>query len=81
MRPQFLATAAVVAVSLLCGCMSVHAQIPEDMVRHYARKEGADVGAICSHGGQSYSEGAIVCMGDRLMVCDPVGRWASESGC
>ena len=77
----------IVAISLLAltaltGCVSLHAAVPEEVVRqHIAREEGLEMAAICSHEGQSYSEGAVACMAERRMACDPTGRWVEEGGC
>ena len=76
-----------VAVSLLAlvtlsGCVAFHAHLPEDAVRrHMAREDGVEMGAICSHGGQTYSEGAIACMDAQRVVCYASGRWAAEGPC
>ena len=65
----------MVAVFAL-GCFSLHAHVPGDVVRqHVARENGVELGAICSHEGDSYSEGAVVAMGEREMACDAQGRW------
>lgn len=78
---------AVVAISLLAlatltGCLSLHADVPEAVIRHHiAHEEGIDLGAICSHEGKTYSEGAITCMAAQRMVCDPTGRWAQNGDC
>ncbi len=76
----------IVAISLLAlvtlsGCLSLHANLPDEMVRHIAREDGFDLGAICSHEGRSFSEGAIVCMEKRRMTCDPTGRWVQDGTC
>jgi hypothetical protein len=76
----------IVAISLLglatlSGCLSLHADLPDEMVRHIARKDGVELGAICSHEGQSFSEGAIVCMAKRRMTCDPSERWVQDGTC
>ena len=76
----------IVAISLLAlttlsGCLSLHADLPPEMVRHIARKDGVELSAICSHDGRSFSEGAIVCMAERRMTCDPSGRWAQDDTC
>ena len=77
----------ILAVSLLglatlTGCLSLHADVPGDVIRHHiAREEGVDLGAICSHEGGSFSEGAIVCMAKQRMTCDPTGRWAESGAC
>lgn len=47
----------IVAISLLAlttlsGCMTLHATVPEEAVRHHiAREHGVELGAICSHEG------------------------------
>ena len=76
----------IVAISLLAlvtfsGCMSLHAELSEEMVRYIAREEGAELGAICSHEGNSFSEGATVCMVKRRMTCDANGRWVQDDSC
>ena len=66
----------------LAGCLSLHANVPEDAVRrHIAHEEGKELGAICSHEGRSYSEGALACMAGRRMSCDASGRWVEAGGC
>jgi len=49
----------ILALVTLSGCMTVHAYLPDEMVRHIARKDGVELGAICSHEGRSFSEGAV----------------------
>ena len=71
----------VLALATLGGCMTLHADLPEEMVRHMARKDGVELGAICSHEGRSFSEGAIVCMADLRMSCDATGRWGQDGSC
>ena len=77
----------IVAISLLTlatlsGCLSLHADIPEEVVRrHIAREDGVDLGAICSHEGRSFSEGAVACMTGQRMTCDPTGRWVRDGAC
>ena len=76
----------IVTISLLAlgmtGCLSLHADVPEDVVRrHMAHEEGLELAAICSHAGQTYSEGAVACMAERRMVCDPEGRWVQDGDC
>ena len=77
----------IVAISLLAlttlgGCMSLHANIPEEVVRrHMAHEDGVELSAICSQQGQSFSEGAIVCMAKRSMTCDATGRWVQDGAC
>ncbi|MEM7409647.1 MAG: hypothetical protein AAF430_05330 [Myxococcota bacterium] len=77
----------IAAISLLIlatftGCLSLHAQVPEDVVRqHAAQEEGLEFAAICSHEDRRFSEGASVCMTERRMVCDPSGRWMREGDC
>ena len=76
----------IVAISLLAlatlsGCISLHADLPEELVRHMAREDGVELSAICSHEGRNFSEGAIVCMTDRRMTCDPTGRWMQDGDC
>ena len=71
----------VLALTAFSGCMTLHADLPEEMVRHLARKDGVDLSAICSHEGRNFSEGAIVCMAARRMTCDPTGRWIGGDAC
>ena len=76
----------VLAISLLAlatfsGCLAIHANLPEEMVRHLAREDGVELGAICSHNGKSFSEGAVVCMANRRMTCDPSERWVQDGNC
>ncbi len=72
----------LLALATLSGCITLHADIPEDVVRrHIAREDGVDLGAICSHEGKSFSEGAIACMAERRMTCDPTGRWVKDGAC
>ena len=71
----------LLALVSLTGCMTFHAHIPEEMVRHMARKDGVELGSICVHEGQSYSEGASICMAERRMTCDPNGRWVQDGAC
>ena len=66
----------------LTGCMSLHADLPEDAVRHHmAREDGIQLAAICLHDGQNSSEGAIACMAGRRMSCGPTGRWVPDGNC
>lgn len=77
----------IVAISLfalvsLTGCLTFHADVPADAVRqHMAREDGIELGAICSHEGRSFSEGATLCMAERRMVCDPRARWVQDDAC
>jgi hypothetical protein len=77
----------IVAISLLAltafsGCLTLRADIPEEVVRqHVAREEGIDLAAICSHEGRSFSEGAIACMAEQRMACGPTGRWTRDGDC
>lgn len=69
------------AAAGLGGCMSLHANVPEDAVRrHMAKEEGLELAALCSLDGRTFSEGALVCMADRRMTCDPSGRWIPAEG-
>ncbi len=73
---------AVLALATLTGCVSLHAKVPEDVVRlHAAREEGLTLPASCQMDGQAYSEGAAVCMTGRRMTCDPNGRWVQDGAC
>jgi hypothetical protein len=76
-----IAAITFLALFMLSGCMSIHANVPDDMVRHIAREDGVDIGATCSHGGESFSEGAISCMAGQRMSCDPTGRWVQDGSC
>jgi hypothetical protein len=70
------------ALSSLSGCLALHANVPEEAVRlHMVHEKGIDLGAICSHEGRSFSEGAVACMAGRRMTCDPTGRWAQDGAC
>ena len=77
----------IVAISLLAlttlsGCLSLHANVSEEVIRrHMAREDGVELGAICSQEGQTFSEGAIVCMAKRTMTCNPTGRWVQDGDC
>ena len=72
----------LLAPALLCGCMTLHADIPEEAVRHHlAREEGVVLAASCSHEGKRFSEGASACMTGRRMICDETGRWAQDGDC
>ena len=79
--PSLLVSFLVLALAALGGCMSVHAKVPEDAVRQMARKDGADLAAICSHDGRSFSEGAMLCMTGHRMICDTAGRWIDQGEC
>ena len=74
-------TLSLLALVTLTGCFSIHAHLPEDMVRHMAREDGVDLAAICSHDGRTFSEGAIVCMDSRRAICDSAGRWDHDGSC
>ena len=67
-------------LATLTGCVSVQADVPEEVVRHMARQDGVDLGATCSQDGKRFSEGAISCMANQRMVCDPAGRWVQDRG-
>ena len=77
----------IVAISFLTlatlsGCVSLHADVPEEVVRHHiAREDGIELAAICSHEGRSFSEGAVACMAGQRMSCDPDGRWVQGGSC
>jgi hypothetical protein len=72
---------AITATIALSGCLSLHADLPERMVRHIAREDGVELPAICTHEGQIFSEGAVVCMTDRRMICDSTERWVQDDSC
>lgn len=74
-------TISLFALLTLGGCMSFRANVPAEVVRQYARKDGMDVAAVCDQAGKSFSEGAIVCMADREMTCDDAGRWVANGTC
>ena len=72
----------LLALTTLTGCMSLHAKIPEDVVRrHAAREHGVELASVCSHEGKSFSEGAVACMAGGRMTCDPSGRWVRNGDC
>ncbi len=71
----------VLALAAFTGCITLHAEVPEEMVRHIAREDGVELGAICSHEGRKFSEGSVVCMSKRQMICDPHERWAQGDAC
>ncbi len=72
----------LLALATLSGCLSLHADIPEEAVRlHLAREEGIELAAICSYEAKSFSEGAIACMSGRRMTCAPTGRWIQDGAC
>ena len=77
----------ITAISLLVlavftGGFSLHAQVPEEVVRQHAmQEEGIELASICSHEDRRFSEGASVCMIERRMVCDPSGRWQRDGDC
>ena len=75
---------ALLSLALLTGCMTLQADIPEDVIRvHAAAEHDIELAAMCSHEGKTYSEGAITCMAEQRMTCDPDGRWiaAADGGC
>jgi len=78
-----IATHSLLALATLTtGCLSLHADIPEDVIRrHSALEDGIELGAICSLEGKGYSEGAVACMAGQLMTCDPAGRWSEGDRC
>lgn len=76
-----IAWISLLALAPLGGCLSLRADVPEAMVRHLAREDGVDIGAICSREGRSFSEGAVVCMAERRMTCDAAGRWVAGGDC
>jgi hypothetical protein len=78
---SLLVASFVLTLASLAGCMTVQAKVPEDAVRQMARKDGADLAAICSHDGRSFSEGAILCMAGQRMSCDDAGRWIEQGAC
>ncbi len=76
MRPFAIA---LLALTTLAGCLSLHADVPEDAVRqHLAREEGIELASLCSYEGNSYSEGAVAVMAARHMTCAPSGRWVPD---
>jgi hypothetical protein len=73
---------ALLTLAALTGCMTLHAQIPEDVVRqHVQNEEGIVLPAVCTHEGMRFSEGARVCMEKQGMSCDPSGRWLAGDAC
>ncbi len=76
------AVISLLALAALPGCVNLHADVPEDVVRrHIAEEEGIELAAVCSQEGRTFSEGAVVCMADQRMTCDPSGRWVAKGGC
>lgn len=72
----------ILALATLSGCVSLHADLPEEVVRHHiAREDGIELAAICSYEGRSFSEGASACMAERRMSCAPTGRWEQDGDC
>ncbi len=72
----------LLALATQTGCMTLHAQIPEDVVRqHVEQEEGIVLPAVCAHEGMRFSEGALVCMEQRRMTCDAGGRWMAGDAC
>lgn len=71
----------IALIAFISGCMSLRANVPEEVVRGYARKDGVEIAASCARDGRSYSEGAVVCMVDRRMACSGSGRWVNEGSC
>ena len=77
-----IATISLLGLVTLTGCMTLHADVPAEVVRyHMVHEEGFDIGAICSHEGRTFSEGAIACMAAQRMTCDPTGRWTQDGSC
>lgn len=77
-----IVTISLLALVTLSGCMTLHADIPEEAVRlHIAREEGIELAASCSHEGNRFSEGAVACMAERRMSCDAGGRWVQDGDC
>ncbi len=73
---------ALLPLSILTGCMTLQADIPEDVIRvHAAAEHDIELAAVCSHEGKTYSEGAVTCMAEQRMTCDPAGRWVAGDGC
>ena len=84
MRTISLSLLSLIGLALVAttGCMTVHADVPEDVIRHkMARDEGIELSARCSHEGRSYSEGAMVCMTQQLMSCSPSSVWTRDGDC
>ncbi len=76
----FFSLAAVVASG--SGCMTLHANLPEDAVRaHVAKEQDIELAAVCAYQGQRFTEGAIACMSEQRMSCGPAGRWVEEGDC
>ena len=72
----------LVALVTTTGCLSLHANVPEDALRqHIAREEGIELASICSYEGRSFSEGAVACMSEQRMTCAATGRWVPDGGC
>ncbi len=77
-----IAAVTLLALALgLTGCMTLHADLPPEVIRqHIAHEEGVELAAICSQEGKSYSEGAVACMAGQRMACDAQGRWIQQGG-
>ena len=72
----------LLSVTILSGCVSLHADVPEEAIRHHlAHEEGIELASTCSYEGKRFSEGAIACMAERSMTCAPTGRWLQNGGC
>jgi hypothetical protein len=77
-----IAAISILTLASLTGCMSLHADLPEEVIRqHVAREEGLELAALCSLDGRSFSEGAVACMAGQRMTCDASGRWVGEEAC
>lgn len=82
MRIVAISILALTGLTGLTGCVSLHAKVPEELIRQHAvHEDGMDLAAICSHRGKKYSEGAIACMAGARMTCDPKGRWVRDGDC
>lgn len=72
----------LIALATQSGCLSLHADVPEEAVRqHLAREEGIELASICSYEGKSFSQGAVACMVERRMTCAATGLWVPDGGC
>ncbi len=78
---RFVPISLLALLPMLGGCVSVQAQLPENLVRQLARQDGVEISGVCSFSGQSYSEGAIACMEGQRLTCDAEGRWVAGGDC
>jgi hypothetical protein len=75
-------TISLIGLFALSDCVSLHAEVPDEVIRHHiARKEGIEIGAICSHESRHYSERAVACRASQRMTCSTAGRCVSLGEC